>query len=84
MDELVLDAYDLPPRLSRALLAVFIENNRPLAHEWEPWSVSTDDPAVSLSEVRSGFLDTVRGDWPRQTLKPVPPDEAAAAAPYLP
>lgn len=84
IDELVLDAYDIPPRLCRSLLASFTGNNRPVVHLWEPWSVSLDDPALSLSELRSGLLDRARGHWPKQVFSPVSEDEAAAAAPYLP
>lgn len=84
IDAIVLEAYDLPPLQTRALLACFTGANRPIGHEWNPWAVSLDDPAMSLVEVRSGLLERARGDWPRQKLKPLPSDEAAQAAPYLP
>jgi hypothetical protein len=84
IDQIVLGAYDLPPRLVRALLASFTGARRPVAHSWQPWSVSLDDPALSLAEIRSGLLERARGDWPQQKLKPLPSNEAAKAAPYLP
>jgi hypothetical protein len=84
IDAVVLDAYDLPPRITRALLASFTGAARPAAHTWSPWGVSLDDPALSLKEIRSGLLDRARGNWPQQRLKPLPSDEAAEAAPFLP
>jgi hypothetical protein len=84
IDQLVLNAYDLPPRLTRALLASFTGASRPVAHEWQPWAVSLDDPALSLAEIRSGVLERARGNWPHDKLKPLPSNEAAEAAPYLP
>ena len=84
MDCTILDAYDLPPRMVRGLLASFEGSVRLIAHEWHPWCVSINDPALTLSELRSGMLDHARGDWIRRKLKPVPGDEAAKAAPYLP
>jgi hypothetical protein len=84
IDAIVLDAYDLPPRITRALLASFTGAKRPVVHSWNPWGVSLDDPALSLKEIRSGLLDRARGNWLQQRLKPLPPDEAAQAAPFLP
>lgn len=84
IDGIILQAYDLPPLLTRALLASFAGASRPIAHEWKPWAVSLDDPAMSLAEIRSGLLDHARGNWPQQKLKPLSSDEAARAAPYLP
>jgi hypothetical protein len=84
IDAVVLEGYDLPPRITRALLASFTGANRPIAHTWNPWGVSLDDPALSLKEIRSGLLEHARGNWPQQRLKPLPSDEAAQAAPFLP
>jgi hypothetical protein len=84
IDALVLEAYDLPPRMTRALLASFTGANRPVVHTWNPWGVSLDDPALSLKEIRSGLLERARGNWPQERLRPLPSDEAAQAAPFLP
>ena len=84
IDVLVLEAYDLPPRLERALLAAFGAAERRLAHAWEPWRVSNHDPAFRLAELRAGILERSRGDWIRRRLKPLPPEEALKATPYLP
>ena len=84
IDAAVLEAYDLTPRMTRALLASFTGASRPIAHSWSPWAVSLDDPALSLKEIRSGLLERARGNWPEQKLKPLPYEEAAQAAPFLP
>lgn len=84
IDAAVLEAYDLSPRMTRALLASFTGASRPIAHTWNPWGVSLDDPALSLKEIKSGLLERARGNWPQQKLRPLPSDEAAQAAPFLP
>jgi N-6 DNA Methylase len=84
IDATVLEAYDLSPRMTRALLASFTGSNRPVAHTWNPWAVSLDDPALTLREIRGGFIERARGSWPQQRLAPLPADEAAQAAPFLP
>lgn len=84
IDRLVLDAYDLPPKLVRALLAAFGSNERPVAHSWHPWNVNENEPALNLSELRMGVLDLARGNWAQRELSPVSGEEAARAAPYLP
>ena len=84
IDTLVLEAYDLPPRLCRELLLSFSTAERPVAHHWRPWNISEEDPAVSLAELHDGAIERARGNWIREHLKPVSREEAAAAAPYLP
>jgi hypothetical protein len=83
IDTLVLEAYDLPPRLVRALLSTFRNHDRPLVHKWQPWPVSEDGPALKLSEIRSGRLEFARGDWVKQ-LVPVSEKESKHAAEYMP
>lgn len=83
IDESILEAYDITPRLTRALLACFTGSRRPVAHDWKPWNVLLTDPALSLAEIRSGLLVRARGAWPKERLKPVPQQEAARALPYL-
>ena len=83
IDEIVLEAYDLTPRLTRSLLGCFTGSQRPLEHDWRPWNVLPTDPALSLAELRSGLLERAQGAWPKQRLKPVPQQEFARAAPYL-
>jgi N-6 DNA Methylase len=84
IDVLVLEAYDLPPRLVRALLSVFRNQERPVAHSWQPWNVLESDPAFTLAEIKSGRFEFARGDWLKKKLAPVSKSEAERAAEYLP
>lgn len=83
IDRVLLDAYDIPPRLVRSLLAAFDSSERPIVHDWQSWNVREDDPAVTLTELRQKVLDYTRGDWVQRKLSPVSGDEAAKAGPYL-
>jgi type I restriction-modification system DNA methylase subunit len=83
IDVLLLEAYDLPPRLVRSLLSSFRKWPRPLVHEWTSWPISTDSPALAPAEIRNG-LRFASGDWVKAHLKPVPKSEAKQAAEYLP
>lgn len=80
IDALVLDAYDLPPRMVRSLLTTFRDARRPrpLAHEWHDWGVSETDPALSLSELKSEWARRSRGNWPQSKLATVPVQESKA------
>jgi type I restriction-modification system DNA methylase subunit len=80
IDTIVLDAYDLPPRLIRSLLSEFRCERRPLVHEWQDWGVGEDDPALTLSELRSEWVRRSRGSWLTQELPPLPRDEDALLA----
>lgn len=80
MDSLVLEAYDLPPRLVRDLLAEFREAKRPIAHFWEDWDVSSSDPAFTLSELRSTWVQKSRGNWPSRELLILPAAEGQLIA----
>lgn len=82
IDAAVLDAYDLPPRMVRNLLASFREMRRPLAHEWRGWDVSESDPAFSLSDLQSDWMHNSRTDWPQRALTLIPAEEAAVFARY--
>jgi hypothetical protein len=84
IDALVLDAYDLPPRFVRSLLSSFRDQERPVVHFWEPWNVSENDPALTLSEIRNGRFAFARSNWIKNKLIPVPKSEAKRAAAYLP
>jgi hypothetical protein len=84
IDVMVLEAYDLPPRFVRSLLSSFRDQERPVVHFWEPWNVSEDDPALTLSEIRSGRFAFARSNWIKSKLVPVSKSEAKQAAAYLP
>lgn len=77
IDAAVLDAYDLPPRMIRSLLAEFRGLTRPLVHNWQDWDVSASDPALTLSELRSEWVRLSRSNWPAKELPPVASKEAA-------
>lgn len=76
IDALVLDAYDLPPKMVRDLLSEFLDARRPVAHYWVEWGVTRADSAFSLSELRSAWLKHSRGNWPTHELPPVPVAES--------
>ena len=84
IDQLVLDIYDLTPKLVRSLLAAFKSNDRPVTHSWNPWNVNSNQPALNLKELRTSVLDVAMGNWVRKELVPVSDQEAARAASYLP
>jgi hypothetical protein len=76
IDAMVLEAYDLPPKMVRDLLSEFLDTRRPVAHHWEEWGVTRADSAFSLSELRSAWLKRSRGNWPTYELPPVPVAES--------
>lgn len=84
IDCLVLDAFDLSPRLIRALLASFQGAERPVTHQWRPWSVSESDPALTHAELRSNRIAMARRNWLQEELRPVSKREAEQASAYLP
>ena len=83
MDALALAAYDLPPRLERALLAAFKDDERPLAHAWNAWGIEDDDACFSLEERRRGIASAAGGNWVQKELSPLPEEEAKMLAPFL-
>jgi hypothetical protein len=83
VDVLLLEAYDLPPRLVRSLLSSFRNETRPVVHEWTPWPISPDGPALAPAEIRNG-LRFASGDWMTANLRPVTRSEAKQAAEFLP
>ena len=84
MDSVVLEAFDLPPRLIRDLLASFAEAPRPVVHDWQTWQVSEADPALTIEELRSNRVAMSRRNWLAEELRPVSKREADAASAYLP
>jgi len=84
MDSLVLECFDLPPRLMRALLASFGDVSRPVVHDWQPWRVSETDPALTIAELRSKRIALACRNWLREELQPVSKREAEQASAYLP
>lgn len=82
MDALALAAYDLPPRLERALLAAFADEERPLAHAWNSWGIHEDDACLSLVERHGGIASAAGGNWVQNELTALPNHEAQLLAPY--
>jgi N-6 DNA Methylase len=85
VDALTMAAYDLPPRMERALLAAFADaGRRPLMHNWKAWGITETDPCISLLERRSQILSAARNDWVRHELKPFSDEEESAIRDYWP
>ncbi len=84
MDSLILEAYDLPPRLIRSLLASFMGAERQVVHDWNPWLVSESDPALTIAELRSKRIDEARSNWLKAKLTPVSEGEAKQAFAFFP
>jgi hypothetical protein len=82
IDALALAAYDLPPRLERALLAAFNDGDRPLAHAWNAWSIENDEACISLEERRLGIASTAGGNWVERELSPLPEEEVKLLTPF--
>lgn len=82
IDALALAAYDLPPRLERALLAAFQDDERPLAHTWNSWDVNGEDACLSLEERRQGIVRAASGNWVQKELPPLPEDEVKLLTPF--
>lgn len=83
IDATVLDAFDLPPRLVRSLLSSFEGSDRPVAHGWQPWRVSEDDPALTLDELRNRHFAKTHRNWLKDELSPLPEHEARQIAPFF-
>jgi len=76
IDAAVLEAYDLPPRLERQLLAYFRDAERPVAHPWAHWDVTNPTPGLRLAERVFGRFHP-NGDWIAEVFRPLPEREAA-------
>jgi len=84
IDVAILEAYNLPPKLERALLAAFQGANRRTAHSWTEWSVDPSGPAYSLGELYSGLDRLNTGNWIHRELQPLPREEAEVLRRHLP
>lgn len=76
IDAVVLEAYDLPPRLERQLLEYFRDAERPVAHPWTHWNDTDPTPGLRLAERVSGRFHP-NGDWIAKVFRPLPEREAA-------
>lgn len=82
IDAAVLEAYDLPFRLERQLLAFFEGEERPVAHPWEHWDIRYPVPGLSLVERLSGRFNP-SGDWVGKVFRPLPEDQIALFRDYV-
>ncbi|MEZ5583415.1 MAG: N-6 DNA methylase, partial [Candidatus Competibacteraceae bacterium] len=63
IDALVLKAYDLPPRLEKALLEFFRGSKRPVVHPWHHWLPEGFNPCIPLHEYFSPDYEKLTGNW---------------------
>jgi hypothetical protein len=82
IDAAVLEAYDLPFRLERQLLAFFEGAERPVAHPWEHWDIQYPVSGLNLAERLSGRFNPA-GDWVRKVFQPLPEDQIALFRDYV-
>lgn len=78
IDAAVLSAYDLPPRLEKALLAHVRSSGRPCGHDFEPYPGVDDLGAIPLRQrlaLRGHRVPLARSAW-AQILAPLPDDVA--------
>lgn len=75
IDALVLEAYDLPPRIEKELLSYFLDADRPVAHPWTHWDIAKPAPGLRLAERMSGNYPP-KPDWIADVFRPLPEREA--------
>lgn len=83
IDALVLDGYDLPPRLERQLFAYFGGRKRPVLHDFEGWLPDDLKGYVPLHEWLIRDHEPNRGAWVLDVFKPAPAEENDALSRYL-
>ena len=83
IDALVLDGYDLPPRLERQLFAYFEGRKRPVPHNFQGWLPKDLNGYVPLYEWLTRDHHANRGAWVLDVFKPAPAAENDALARFL-
>ncbi|WFE89146.1 N-6 DNA methylase [Roseibium porphyridii] len=83
IDALILDGYDLPPRLERQLLTFFDGHERPVQHNFQGWLPEDTKGYVPLYERLTSDEKTNRGSWVLDVFKPVPDEENDAIARFI-
>lgn len=83
IDALVLDGYDLPPRLERQLFAYFEGRKRPVLHTFQGWLPKDLKGYVPLYEWLTRDHDANRSAWVLDVFKPAPAAENDALARFL-
>jgi hypothetical protein len=83
IDALVLQGYDLPPRLEHRLLDFFAGAKRPTAHPFAGWIPPDVQTFTPLHEWLGRSQNTARGSWVLDVFKPIPATEADAIAHFI-
>lgn len=83
IDALVLDGYDLPPRLERQLFDYFEGRERPVLHAFRGWLPVDLKGYVPLFEWLTNDHGPNRGAWVLDVFKPAPAEENDALSRFL-
>ena len=83
VDALVLQGYDLPPRLERRVLDFFAGAKRPTVHRFAGWMPPDVRTFTPLHEWLGRSQNTARGPWVLDVFKPIPSTEADAIAHFI-
>lgn len=83
IDALVLDGYDLPPRLERQLFAYFGDRERPVPHAFSGWLPVDLKGYVPLYEWLTQDHSLNRGAWVLDVFKPAPAEENDALSRFI-
>lgn len=83
IDALVLDGYDLPPRLERQLFAYFEGRERPTLHDFNGWLPKDMKGFVPLHEWLTRDHNANLGAWVLDVFKPVSDEENDALSRFL-
>lgn len=83
IDALVLNGYDLPPRLERQLFTYFEGHKRPTLHKFHGWLPTDLKGYVPLHEWLTRDHGPNRGAWVLDVFKPVPDEENDALSRFL-
>lgn len=83
IDALILQAYDLPPKVERDLLEFFRGAARPTVHPWKHWFPPEFQLAVPLDEYLSGDYAKAASNWVLDVFKPLTEVDAAIIRDYM-
>lgn len=83
IDALVLDGYDLPPRLEHQLFSYFEGRERPVQHAFSGWLPTDLKGYVPLYEWLTRDHASNHGAWVLDVFKPAPAEENDALARFL-
>jgi hypothetical protein len=76
IDAAVMRAYNLPPRLERALLDLFAGAKRPVPHEFSSYYPENFSAWLPLANYESAVRHPSSTPWWDIYLKPLPPEHA--------